>query len=114
MDSHFFLTLCWRKKMISPECDFNLFLERLDTKDFFTVMHMTEIEATKAERMLYLPNATDPERKACSRQYAGILKDFILYLRYGCRTRRVNDDTYRLFCCSKEEMAEHRNQCFIF
>ena len=73
--------------MLSSSFSIDEFIEKVKGHTFHEIIQSANQEATAAERIVY---------KRCRRGdcdpivgYARCLKDFILYIRYGVRTRRM-------------------------
>ncbi len=73
--------------MLSSSFNITEFIEKVKDHSFEEIIWMTDKEATEAERYL-LKICLEGER-AKVMSYAGCLKDFILFLRHGVRTRAV-------------------------
>ncbi len=83
--------------MTASDCNVETFLRSLNGKDLLDLIYAAEQEAVSAERSLY-HRAADPERREkCGREYAGLLKHFICFVRYGCRPRGISPDIFELF-----------------
>lgn len=70
--------------MISPDCDFKVFIDTMKGKDPLMVVYMAEQEATRAER--HMLQASFPKNgRRCGKEYAELLKGLINYLRYSIK-----------------------------
>jgi hypothetical protein len=73
--------------MLSSSFNIIEFIEKVKDHSFEEIIWMTDKEATEAERYLLRIRRQGERDKVVS--YAGCLKDFILFMRYGVRTRTV-------------------------
>ena len=75
--------------MLSSSLDISEFFEIAKGHAYHEIIQMADEEATEVER-LYYKSCRDEE---CVKivQYVGYLKDFILYMRHGIRTRVTRD-----------------------
>lgn len=74
--------------MLSDTFNIVEFLDKAKCNNFQRVLNLAHREATDVERALYKnQNASDGNTKL--REYATTLKDFISYMRYGIKTRKV-------------------------
>ena len=75
--------------MLSSSLDISEFFEKAKGHSYQEIIQMADKEATEVER-LYYKSCRDEE---CVKivQYVGYLKDFILYMRHGIRTRVTRD-----------------------
>jgi hypothetical protein len=80
--------------MVSSNCSIGEFLKEVESKDFLEIIHLADLEATEAERMLLRPSTNGKQRETCGLEYAGSLKALIDYLR--CRVNRVAVDSDEL------------------
>lgn len=81
--------------MLSSSLNISEFFEKAEGHTYEEIIHMADQEATEVERMYY-KSCRDEE---CVRiiKYVGCLKDFILYMRHGIRTRTIRDLNLRPF-----------------
>lgn len=75
--------------MLSSSLEISEFFKKAKGHSFQEIIQMADKEATEVER-LYYKSCRDEE---CVKivQYVGYLKDFILYMRHGIRTRITRD-----------------------
>ncbi len=83
--------------MLSDECNFNEFIEKVQANDIMELMYLTEKEATEAERLRYRSNVPLSCREKCGTCYAETLKNFLFYLRYRIRLNVVSDEIFDTF-----------------
>jgi hypothetical protein len=88
--------------MTVSDCNIETFLRSLNGKDLLDLIYAAEQEAVSAERSLYRRAAAPERREKCGREYAGLLKHFICFVRYGCRPRGIAPDVFELFREIKE------------
>ncbi len=89
--------------MIASDCNVETFLDSLDGNNLMDLLYTAEQEAVSAERSLYSRN---PERRIIrGEQYAGLLKHFISYMRYGCRPRGIEPAIFKKFCEVKKRFT---------
>lgn len=74
--------------MISRECRIGDFIGAIRDKDYFDAVHLADIEATAAERLLLRSKADAELRQRCGQGYAQTIKHLIRYMRYGVRPPR--------------------------
>ena len=75
--------------MLSSSLSISEFMEKVEGHSYHEIIEMTDMEATAVERLYYKScGNTDCGKILC---YAGCLKDFILYLRYGVKTRATRN-----------------------
>ena len=81
--------------MLSSSLSISEFFEKAEGHSYLEIIQMADEEATTVER-LYYKSCRDEE---CVKivQYIGCLKDFILYMRHGIRTRITRDLNLRPF-----------------
>jgi hypothetical protein len=80
--------------MISSNCSIGEFLKEVEKRDPLEIIHLADLEATEAERMLLRPSTNGKERETCGLMYARSLKALINDLR--CRVNRVAVDSDEL------------------
>jgi hypothetical protein len=80
--------------MISSNCSISEFVKAVGNRDFLEIMHLADLEATEAERMLFRPATSGMRKEDCGSGYARSLKALIDYLR--CRVNRVAVDSDEL------------------
>lgn len=75
--------------MLSSSLNISEFFEKAEGHSYQEIIQMANEEATEVER-LYYKSCRDEE---CVKivQYVGYIKDFILYMRHGIRTRVTRD-----------------------
>lgn len=74
--------------MLSDTFSIVEFLDKAKCSNYQRVLTLADREATDVERVLYKKqNAAVGDTKL--REYANTLKDFISYMRYGIKTRKV-------------------------
>lgn len=75
--------------MLSSSFDIMECIEKLDGFSYRDIILMMDSEATAAERRYYkMRRKNNCDDIAC---YAGYIKDIILFMRYGVRTRPVRN-----------------------
>lgn len=92
-----------KKQMISPTCDFKAFVEAIKNKDDMQVIYFAEQEATWAERFMFRCQSQPKERQKCGKEYSGLLKGFIQYLRYAMKPKLPDDHDYQRFTSYRDE-----------
>lgn len=93
--------------MIASDCNVETFLNSLSGKDFYELIYAAEREAVSAERMIYQRSADLEQREKCGKEYAQLLKQFICFLRYGCRHRDIDSAIFDHFCSVKENACQY-------
>jgi ssDNA-binding Zn-finger/Zn-ribbon topoisomerase 1 len=93
-----------KEQMISPTCDFKLFMKTIKSKDIMEVVYLTEQEATKAERLALKPESNPKQRQKCSDEYSVLLKGFIKYIRFAVKPKLPEDHEYRIFTSSRNDL----------
>lgn len=82
--------------MLSSSFDISEFIRKVEGHSDREIVFLADQEATAAERYLYkCRECRDAEQNfeeyASVRQYALLLKDFVLYIRHGVITRLVRE-----------------------
>ena len=82
--------------MLSSSFDICEFIQKVEGRCDQEMIYLADQEATAAERYLYRRGCRQPDTQAdehCrnARHYAVVLKDLVLYLRYGVLTRSVRE-----------------------
>jgi hypothetical protein len=94
--------------MLSDTFNIDEFLNKAKCDNYQRVLTLAHREATDAERFLYKHQRL-PAKDSRLREYATILKDFIAYMRYGIKTRRVRSLNLEFFKALREAgPATHR------
>jgi hypothetical protein len=93
--------------MTASDCNVETFLLSLNGKDLLDLIYAAEQEAVSAERSLYRRTADPERREKCGREYAGMLKHFICFVRYGCKPRGIDPDVFDLFREIKDGATHH-------
>ena len=75
--------------MLSSSLSISEFFEKAEGHSYLEIIQMADEEATEVERRYY--KACRDEECVKIIQYVGYLKDFILYMRHGIRTRTTRD-----------------------
>ena len=83
--------------MISANCNFSDFVAAIKDKSYYDVIHLADLEATEAERLLYRMGVDEEEKIKCGQKYASVLKDLISYMRYNIRPTTSKDKYLELF-----------------
>jgi hypothetical protein len=83
--------------MISKNCDFKMFIEAVKNKDHMEVVYLAEQEATRAERLALRSPSNPEEKQKCGREYSGLLKGLIQYLRYSIKPKLPEGHDYQVF-----------------
>jgi hypothetical protein len=73
--------------MLSSSFDIFEFIDKVKSHSEQEIVYLADREATAAERHLYKHNPK--ENNEAARSYAMLLKDIVLYMRHGVRTRAV-------------------------
>lgn len=73
--------------MLSSSFDICEFIDKVKGNNGQKVIYLADREATEAERLVYKKARTDSLDNA--RTYTALLKDIVLYMRYGIRTHAV-------------------------
>ncbi|MGD9365142.1 MAG: hypothetical protein PVH87_05560 [Desulfobacteraceae bacterium] len=73
--------------MLSSSFDICEFIDKVKDHSKHEILYLADREATEAERHLYKHSLKDNNEAA--RSYAVQLKDIVLYMRHGVRTRAV-------------------------
>ena len=74
--------------MLSDTFSIVEFLDKAKCNNYQSVLTLADREATDVERFLYKKQDTSVGDTQL-REYANTLKDFISYMRYGVKTRKV-------------------------
>jgi hypothetical protein len=69
--------------MISKECRILDFIDAIRGKDYYDAVHLADLEATAAERLLLRPAGRRAPGQSCGPAYAQTIKHLIAYMRYG-------------------------------
>lgn len=82
--------------MLSSSFDISEFLQQVEGHSRQEMIYMADQEATETERYLYKhkkcrQDVSGTEDCADARHYAVLLKDFVLYMRYGVLTHSVRN-----------------------
>jgi hypothetical protein len=77
----------WGGIMLSESFDISEFISKVEGQSDQEIIYMADLEATAAERHLYKHKRDENFENA--KNYATLLKDVVLYLRYGIRTHSV-------------------------
>ena len=73
--------------MLSESYDISEFISKVKGQSEHEIIYMADLEATEAERHLFKhKNSGDRESV---KNYAKLIKDFVLYMRYGVQTHSV-------------------------
>jgi hypothetical protein len=74
--------------MFSSSLSISEFFKKAKGHSYQEIIQMADQEATAVERLYYKAHRDDTE---CDNimQYAGCLKDFILYMRHGIKTKNI-------------------------
>lgn len=84
--------------MISEKCRFKDFLEAVKETSGYEVIHLTNQEATQAERRCYSGRYSGKqENEGCCLRYSEKLKAFILFLRHGVQASCLKNDNLEGF-----------------
>jgi hypothetical protein len=87
--------------MLSDTFSIVEFLDKAKCNNYLRVLTLAHREATDVERFLYKKqNVSTGDTKL--REYASVLKDFISYMRYGIKTRKVRPLNLEHFQCLRE------------
>lgn len=73
--------------MLSTSFNIYEFIDKVKGHSDQEIIYMADLEATEAERYLYKQSRQADDRSAVS--YVTLLKDVVLYMRYGIRTHAV-------------------------
>ena len=90
--------------MISRSCDIKEFIDAIKDKDYYEAIYLADKEATEAERLNFRPREATVA-KGCPR-YADRLKSFIHFMRYGIRSRSIEDQEFRTLQSLREALLE--------
>jgi hypothetical protein len=74
--------------MLSDTCNILEFLDKAKKSNYQRIMALADREATDVERFLYR-NQGSSTADTTRREYATTLKDFISFMRYGIKTRKM-------------------------
>jgi hypothetical protein len=85
-----------RAAMFSSSLNISEFFDQIKGHSYQEIIQMTDREATAVER-LYYKTSQDKAEYGNIERYAGCLKDFILYMRHGIKTRKLRDLNLTLF-----------------
>jgi hypothetical protein len=82
--------------MLSSSFDISEFIMKVEGHSNQEIIYLADQEATAAERYLYKNRSCrdaeeDSDECTSVRQYALLLKDFVIYMRYGVLTRSVRE-----------------------
>lgn len=83
--------------MISSDCDFKEFLNKIQHHDYVEILLAANAEATAAERTVYKNRKTRDDRTDAFRTYADTLKDFIYFLRNGIKPTSIRAYDFESF-----------------
>jgi hypothetical protein len=95
--------------MISTSCDLKKFIEAIQDRDYFDVIYFADKEATEAERISYQKNKTANLNQKDFKEYANLLKNFILFMRHGIKAIGVRDKDLELFSSVSGNLAWRRH-----
>jgi hypothetical protein len=87
--------------MLSDAFSILEFLDKAKCDSYHRVLTLAHREATDVERFLYR-NRNVPHTDTKLHEYAAILKDFISYMRYGIKTRKVRSLDLEFFKVLRE------------
>ncbi len=73
--------------MLSESFDISEFISKVKGQSEQEIIYMADLEATAAERHLY--RHKNGMNRDSIKKYAMLLKDFVLYMRYGVQTHLV-------------------------
>ncbi len=82
-----------KRIMISPECRYAEFLQKIRDKTPDEILEIAEREATLAERMRWRHGRLDSRAEHCGQDYAERLKQLIDYLRFSAKPRKPIADS---------------------
>ena len=77
------------EKMLSPSFDIAEFMNKVKKYEIDDIIYLTDKEATEVERCIYKGRSCSGRDERQLRDYALILKDLILYMRHGLRTKAM-------------------------
>lgn len=92
--------------MISESCDMNEFIKAIQDKDYYEAIYLADREATAAERLKRLCQSAEG-MEGCSR-YVQRLKGFIHFMRYGVKSRLLDDQDLETLQAIREELLERQ------
>jgi hypothetical protein len=87
----------WGDMMISTSCDVKQFIEAVKGRNYFDIIYFADKEATEAERVFYQKRKSAGLNQKDFREYARLLKGFILFMRHGIKAIGVSDSDLELF-----------------
>ena len=90
--------------MISRSCDIKEFIDAIKDKDYYEAIYLADKEATEAERLNFKPRAA-AIAKGCPR-YADRLKSLIRFMRYGVRSRFIEDQEFKTLQSIRDVLLE--------
>ena len=90
--------------MISQSCDIKEFIDAIKDKDYYEAIYLADKEATEAERLNFKPRAA-ATAKGCT-HYADRLKSLIRFMRYGVRSRFIEDQEFKTLQSIREVLLE--------
>ncbi len=73
--------------MLSESYDISEFISKVKGQSAHEIIYMADLEATEAERHLFKHKNGDDRESV--KNYAKLIKDFVLYIRYGVQTHSV-------------------------
>jgi hypothetical protein len=82
--------------MLSSSFDISEFIKKVEGHSDLEIIYLADQEATAAERYLYKHRRCRHSEEGSDdclnvRQYAMLLKDFVIYIRYGVISRSVRE-----------------------
>lgn len=83
--------------MISDKCSFADFLKAVKGLDGTEIIHTTNQEATRAQRLCFRGYRDNSGNAHCCDDYSKKLKGFILFLRHGVKVSCIKDADLRGF-----------------
>ena len=87
--------------MLSESFDISEFISKVKGQSEKEIIYMADLEATAAERYLY--KHKNGNQRESIKNYALLLKDFVLYMRYGVQTQSVRQiDPAELMAVGRE------------
>ena len=99
--------------MVSPGCDFKLFVEELKCKEYPDIIYLAEQEALEAWRLAQRRIREGSMGHQESMRYCETLKELIFFLRYGIKPRESSREDLELFdvVCGGLRRNHHRSRC---
>ena len=92
--------------MLSSALNIEEFIDAVKGEDFNNIIHLAELEATEAERLILRSRSGDEINDQNFEEYANTLKEFIYFLKYGVRSPDVNDYCWQIFLIACANLAE--------